>query len=696
MKKAIAFILVLITTSLMFAHLRCANANPGVDLIVESITLAPANPVDGEATAIYATIKNIGNATVTTDFFVGFYLDVYHPAKFLGSKQIINDLGPGQSATVSLSWSAIPGNHTIIVEADGYDSIYFYHNLVPEDNETNNVMNKEIEIGYSDLIISEIHFAPLSPLDGETTTLYATVENIGLNKTVRDFFVGFYLDVYHPNKFLGSKSVINDLGPSDAFTVSLDWPGSAIPGNHTIIVEADGYDSIYFYHDMVQESNELNNRLSRSIVIGYSDYIVSDIQWTPLHPAVGEMVTFTATIKNVGQAKSVRDFYVGFYIDVYHSSKFIGTQQVINYLEPGQSVAVSKTWTATSGSHTVIVEADGYDSIYFYHDMVQESNELNNKCIENMSNFDASISLSAIDGYVGMDLTISGSGFEPYEQVFIYWDVMQTTQSTTSTAQGNILMQFTVPDDYLGFHDISASDGKDTSPGITFKLRQARVSTPVLYDPGDVDIDGSFIVDCSDATSELGGVIKYEFQRALSPVFTSPTTYPLRSQSMFELSHLGNGTYFFRVRAKDVTNELYSFWSNTESITVLVFEKVILTVRVSDNGNPIPNANVTVRFVNGTLVSSKLTNQSGYTTFILTPGAYNIASQTAGYSINQTINSDTLIVFDPLAKIPEFPIELSMLIVAIVSSAFAVLTTKARRKHFKNLFSFRFFCSHVR
>ena len=148
------------------------------------------------------------------------------------------------------------------------------------------------------------------------------------------------------------------------------------------------------------------------------------------------------------------------------------------------------------------------------------------------------------------------------------------------------------------------------------------------------------------------------------------------------MSNLGNGTYYFRVRAWDEDHGLYSYWSNTESITVLVFSQVVLTVRVSNNGVPIPNANVTVRFEDGTLVASKLTNQTGYTTFSLTPGTYNIASQTAGYSINQTITSDTLIVFDPLAKIPEFQTALSMLIVAMFSAAFAVLVTKKRRKNF--------------
>jgi hypothetical protein len=349
----------------------------------------------------------------------------------------------------------------------------------------------------------------------------------------------------------------------------------------------------------------------------------------------------------------------------------------------GEEYTVSCTWTFTAGIHLIKVQADGgYNDYWGWHevDVVTELSEDNNIRIENMSDCDASIVLSHSDGYAGMQIIINGTGFKPNSQVTILWDALNSSITTFSDENGEILTQFTIPNTYLGIHDISATDGVDTAPGVNFELRQARVSTPVLYDPGDVDTDGAFLVDCSDAASELGDVTRYEFQYSLTPVFTSPTT-KIRTESELALSDLRNGTYYFRVRAWDDDNGLYSFWSNTESITVLVFEHVVLTVRVSDNGIAIPNANVTVRFENGTLVSSKLTNQSGYTTFTLTPGTYNIASQTAGYSINQTINSDTLIVFDPLAKIPEFQsVSILSLFMALTILAAVFMKKKATTK----------------
>jgi subtilase family serine protease len=806
MKRTTAIILMLLIASFLFAHQRIANANPGADLIVENITLYPSAPVDGDSVAVYVTVKNQGDANVTTDFWVPIWIDeeyknaikvtedlapgeltdptvIYtwtaspgdhdfkakadggyvdgwgnwqqvnivpeddelnnertlsifigypdlivenlfiepsHPNdgetvnirapiknigqnetkrdfwvtfyiddNYAGAAQVTQNLGPNESTPYptcpSLSWTVTPGQHEYKAKADGgyVDGWGNWQqvNIVKESNETNNELTKNLQVGYSDLVIINIYWAPQYPKDGETITFYATVKNEGLNETTRDFYVTFLLD--DTNTYFGAALVTDDLAQGENKTVSATW--LCTPGTHTVKVKADGgyVDGWGNWQqvNVVAENNETNNLLAQIFHVSQCDYILSDIQWNPTNPTVGESVTIYGKVKNVGPGISIRDFYVTFFIN----NSYIGASQITVDLEQGQEYTVSRTWIATSGTHTVKVKADGgyVDGWGNWQqvNVVAELSEDNNVRIENMSDCDASIVLSHSDGYAGMQIIINGTGFKPNSHVTILWDALNSSITTFSDDDGKILTQFTIPNTYLGIHDISATDGEDTAPCVNFELRRARVSTPVLYDPGDIDTDGAFIVDCNDATSELGEVTKYEFQRSLSPVFTSPTTNS-RSESKLQLSNLGNGTYYFRVRAWDEDHGLYSFWSNTESITVLVFSQVVLTVRVSDNGVPIPSANVTVRFEDGTLVASKLTNQSGYTTFTLTPGTYNIASQTAGYSINQTITSDTLIIFDPLAKVPEFQTAISMLIVAIISAAFMVLVTKKRRKNF--------------
>ena len=798
MRKTTVIILMLLIASFLFANQHIANANPGADLIVENITLYPSAPVDGDSVTVYVTVKNQGNETVTTDFWVPIWID----EAYTTSVKVTEDLSPGESTAqgvITTTWTASPGDHDFKAKADGgyyyygwndvnvvpeddelnnektvsiyvgypdliVDSLflepsnandgetvqiraiiknvgltetkrdfwvpffiddsyvgaaevtqnlapnettpypncptiswtltpgeheykvkadggYYYYgwndvNVVQESNETNNELVQVLQVGYSDLIIVEIYWAPQYPKDGETITFYTTIKNDGLNETTRDFYVTFFRD---ENIYISAVEVTKDLAQGESTTVSITWVG--IPGNHQIKVQADGGYYYYGWNDVnvVQESNETNNMLDEAFYVSQCDYIISDISWSPINPEVDQSVTIYGKVKNVGSGSSVRDFYVTFFVN----NSYIGATQITHDLAQGEDYTVSRQWTFTAGTHSIKVQADGGYYYYGWNDVnvVAEYSEDNNIRIENMSDCDASIVLSHSDGYAGMQILINGTGFKPNSQVTILWDALNSSITTFSNDDGEILTQFTIPNTYLGIHDISATDGEDTAPGVNFELRRARVSTPVLYDPGDVDTDGAFIVDCSDATSELGEVTRYEFQYSLSPIFTSPTT-KIRTESRLVLSNLGNGTYYFRVRAWDDDNGLHSFWSNTESITVLVFSQVVLTVRVSDNGIPIPSANVTVRFEDGTLVASKLTNQSGYTTFSLTPGTYNIASQTAGYSINQTITSDTLIVFDPLAKIPEFQTALSMLIVTIVSAAFTVLVTKKRRKNF--------------
>jgi len=651
------------------------------DLIVDDLFLEPSQANDGETVQIRAIIKNIGSNETKRDFWATFFVD----DSYIGASKVTQNLAPNETTPYpscpTLSWILTPGEHEYKVKADGgYLDYWGWHevNVVQESNEINNEVAKTLKVGYSDLIIAEVHWAPQYPKDGETITFYATVKNNGLNETIRDFYVTFLRD---EDVYVGASHVTADLGQGENLTVSLTWV--ATPGNHEIKVKADGgYLDYWGWHEVnvVDESNETNNMLTRGFYVSQCDYIISDIQWSPTNPVVGNSVTIYGKVKNVGSGISVRDFYVTFFVN----DSYVGATKITHDLVQGEEYTVSLTWTFTAGTHSIKSEADGgYLDYWGWEEVnvVAEHSEDNNVRIENMSNCDASIVLSHSDGYAGMQIIINGTGFKPNCQVTILWNALNSSITTFSDDDGEILTQFTIPNTYLGIHDISATDGEDATPGVNFELRRARVSTPVLYDPGDVDTDGAFIVDCSDATSELGEVTKYEFQRSLSPVFTSPTTNS-RSESRLVLSNLGNGTYYFRVRAWDEDHGLYSYWSNTESITVLVFSQVVLTVRVSDNGVPIPSANVTVRFEDGTLVASKLTNQSGYTTFSLTPGTYNIASQTAGYSINQTITSDTLIVFDPLAKIPEFQTALSMLIVTIVSAAFTVLVTKKRRKNF--------------
>lgn len=111
----------------------------------------------------------------------------------------------------------------------------------------------------------------------------------------------------------------------------------------------------------------------------YPDLTVTDITWSPANAKPGEAVTFSATIKNQGNAPTPSGIVhgVAFFVDntfVNWSDTFKGP------LAPGESKTLTvnngpkgaATWTVTAGTHAVQAFVDDLNRIV-------ESNEDNNK-----------------------------------------------------------------------------------------------------------------------------------------------------------------------------------------------------------------------------------------------------------------------------------------------------------------------------
>ena len=97
------------------------------------------------------------------------------------------------------------------------------------------------------------------------------------------------------------------------------------------------------------------------------DLVVDSISWTPTSPKEGDSVTFTANIKNIGQADATN-----FNTKLYVGGNLIDTKN-ISTLAAGSSTSITFTnkWTATSGCQDVKVVVDSDNT-------VQESDENNN------------------------------------------------------------------------------------------------------------------------------------------------------------------------------------------------------------------------------------------------------------------------------------------------------------------------------
>ena len=99
-----------------------------------------------------------------------------------------------------------------------------------------------------------------------------------------------------------------------------------------------------------------------------SDLVVGDVTWAPAENlAAGQTITFTAAITNTGTGPVVDAFQVAFKID----GVSIGSASAGSILQVGESVQVTRTWTAKAGDHTLEVTADSGGK-------VSESDESNN------------------------------------------------------------------------------------------------------------------------------------------------------------------------------------------------------------------------------------------------------------------------------------------------------------------------------
>ncbi len=87
-------------------------------------------------------------------------------------------------------------------------------------------------------------------------------------------------------------------------------------------------------------------------------------------------------------------------------------------------------------------------------------------------------------------------------------------------------------------------------------------TAPVLATISNPDGDGEYVVGWTDVT----GATSYQLEEAEDPEFTSPTVIYDGSASKYRVSGQGEGTWYYRVRARSPAGD--SPWSNIESVEV--------------------------------------------------------------------------------------------------------------------------------
>ncbi len=322
------------------------------DLIVESIYWQPESPSVGETVAFTAVVKNQGTHDASA-FQVGLRLE--SPSAGVESITLapakLNGLAMGKTATSSFEWIAVQGDYTAAAHVNPTGD-------ARENDIENNTFASASSLAakLSDLIVSAITWNPLRPAPDEAVTITAKVENRGEGAAPPSTLALFIDDAQNPISLDTGRVPAG--GSADA---THTW--TAQPGAHTFRATAD-------YDGSVAESDETNNEKA---AVSYDntrapDLVITDpITWTPEIPLVGDMVTFTTTVRNRGDYQA-DDFSVQFGED----GKAPISSHTVPTLAAGASQSVTFAWTASLGERKFVAQAVGGQS-------VPESNVANNK-----------------------------------------------------------------------------------------------------------------------------------------------------------------------------------------------------------------------------------------------------------------------------------------------------------------------------
>jgi hypothetical protein len=208
------------------------------------------------------------------------------------------------------------------------------------------------------------------------------------------------------------------------------------------------------------------------------------------------------------------------------------------------------------------------------YNLTAEGEQTNKEDIGELSfEIEPDIVLSAYEGHVGMDLTVTGRGFAANEDVNIMYDDSQVTTARTSD-KGSFDVSFPVPKSQHGECLVTAGYDATNAANTIFTMESDPPPTPTLISPasksrlgfmGEVapTFEWSEVSDDSGVSYSLQVATSADF--ATSSVIVSVMDWTEGSYTLTE--PLSYGTYYWIVRAVDgAENE--SDWTAARSFRV--------------------------------------------------------------------------------------------------------------------------------
>lgn len=270
---------------LIFGISLATPANAAVDLIINSISFNPTNPLVGQEVTVTVVTKNIGTTSTGTSFTTQVFnsTDKYPDI-------IIPTLAGGASKSNQVKFRCKNvGTFPIRADADAYDP------GVPESNEENNEKTESVTCrdNRPELFINSFTASKSNPRVGEQITLTVVVRNTGNVASVASV-----TNIANSSGTLATQNVpILAAGATDSARNAYFTCSGLGPQSFTATADSTNTNPT--------EVSEFNNTKTIGITcMPGPDYVILPIRFSKTNPIVGETVTVYVITNNTGDASA--------------------------------------------------------------------------------------------------------------------------------------------------------------------------------------------------------------------------------------------------------------------------------------------------------------------------------------------------------------------------------------------------------
>jgi subtilase family serine protease len=342
------------------------------DLVIEEVTPLNITVTQGDETRARVVVANVGGAPVTDDFQVALWLNEAFSVGTIGlvsTIDVTDDIPVGGNVTLILIWTVpvdtdVGSNQFIRAEVD-------WMKAVEELDDGNN--NKTYDgVTVTRRALPDLTVPSVVPLDptlkmDSRVTFNITVSNVGTKDTATNTTL-LVKDLTHNE----SIDVVNVPVVLEGGTIYLEY-------EWFVDVPTVGSITIQFLVDPlnhINEEDEFNNGFNNDVIVEPADLPdltipENGITFFPEVPRVGEAVTISCTVKNVGTLGTDETTTVGVWLG---NNRILQTDLVA--IGAGESRTLDMVWPAneiqTPLEYTLIFRVDPDNKI-------KESDTTNNE-----------------------------------------------------------------------------------------------------------------------------------------------------------------------------------------------------------------------------------------------------------------------------------------------------------------------------